>query len=490
MTSLLDLLHPDGVANRITVMGSAAPAMLRLGDRTAAMNGELLDAVVLAPDLTECRTANWLDDAVEAIAGGLASNGVVYVVAPRTWRRSVLRLLSQRGFIVEATYAHLRQGHATHYAIPCDAAIASRVVRGLTASRSKVVLAGLFCALPGAAAVARRAWPVVGYVVRRPAARAAFDWMAPHSAAFGTARRVLVREKSRCGGVTAVVSSFPAAGERPACVVKVPLTDDACRQRAHEASMLTRLQAAASLAGATLPVPGMFRLTSGRCALGLSVIDGEPASAVLASRPERLSEIVAGIGGWLERWNLLTQRDAIADAARLSREILEPAAAIAQHISCGPQYLRWLEERCAAVEGQSLPAVATHNDLTVSNVLLTDATRLGVLDWEVAREDGLPLTDLFYAAADAHAATRHPRARAQSLIEAFDANSRAGRMVDRIAGRLTDALGINDDIAELLKHASALLHAANEEQAKRSGSRPFLELVDWLARTTCVPARS
>ena len=43
---------------------------------------------------------------------------------------------------------------------------------------------------------------------------------------------------------------------------------------------------------------------------------------------------------------------------------------------------------------------AAHNDLTMANVL-TSREGIGILDWEAAVADGLPMTDLWYALADA-----------------------------------------------------------------------------------------
>jgi aminoglycoside phosphotransferase (APT) family kinase protein len=143
-----------------------------------------------------------------------------------------------------------------------------------------------------------------------------------------------------------------------------------------------------------------------------------------------------------------------------------------------------LEQRCARIEGAHLPLVASHNDLTMSNLLLLSGRpQLGVLDWEAARDDGLPLLDLFYAAASARRSVRPPREAAQSLIEAFNRGSRFGRGVADIAARTSKSLELSPDIVDLLAHACAVQHAVDEEQQGTRASQPFMELVQWLART-------
>jgi thiamine kinase-like enzyme len=48
------------------------------------------------------------------------------------------------------------------------------------------------------------------------------------------------------------------------------------------------------------------------------------------------------------------------------------------------------------LEGGRVVITAAHNDLTMANVL-TSREGIGILDWEAAVADGLPMTDLWYA---------------------------------------------------------------------------------------------
>ncbi|HEY6608744.1 MAG TPA: phosphotransferase, partial [Candidatus Limnocylindria bacterium] len=53
-------------------------------------------------------------------------------------------------------------------------------------------------------------------------------------------------------------------------------------------------------------------------------------------------------------------------------------------------------EALGPLERQAPPAVFEHGDLSHPNLVVRDEGGLGVLDWELARPDGLPLHDLCF----------------------------------------------------------------------------------------------
>src|SRR5581483_11665401 len=120
----------------------------------------------------------------------------------------------------------------------------------------------------------------------------------------------------------------------------------------------------------------------------------------LAERPGSFRGVGTRVADWLLTWNSTTRVPSLLDSARLESEILGPAKLIAPLLRDGGDYLHWLEGRCRTVVGWSVPRVAVHGDLTMWNVILGQSGALGVVDWESAREDGLPLVDLVYALAD------------------------------------------------------------------------------------------
>jgi thiamine kinase-like enzyme len=123
-----------------------------------------------------------------------------------------------------------------------------------------------------------------------------------------------------------------------------------------------------------------------------------------------------------------------------------------------------------AAEGKPVKLVAAHNDLTTANVLVGRDGRLAVVDWDTAAPRALPLTDLFYALADAEAATR----RFADRVAAFFA-------APTQEARFRAALGIDDALADLCFHACWLRHAANESLRPELKARPFLEIVRAIA---------
>jgi len=244
-----------------------------------------------------------------------------------------------------------------------------------------------------------------------------------------------------------------------------------------------RLVAVAKLGGSTsrvaappgVEVPQLLE-TSVHDGLAVAVesgIEGRAAALVLGERPRLLGEVLDRLAGPLERWSRETASDRRADAALLEREVLAPARALAAELP--EEYPAWLEGRCSEVEGMALPAVAAHNDLTMANVLLGRRGGIGIVDWDTARADGLPLVDFLYASVDAHAAADRYRDPAESFAACI-----ASPEVEAHRARLAAALGLEPAVAELCFHACWLGHAANEA-GRPEGTRPFLRIVRRLA---------
>jgi aminoglycoside phosphotransferase (APT) family kinase protein len=144
-------------------------------------------------------------------------------------------------------------------------------------------------------------------------------------------------------------------------------------------------------------------------------------------------------------------------------------------------YVSWLRDRCEALAGAAIPVVATHNDLTMSNLLIRDDGSLGVLDWEAARV-GLPLGDLFYAAVDAVAALDHYADRVEAFRDCFEPRGRWRAPLDACESRLRDRLAVSAEVATFAFHAGWIQHAANEASKRRAEERrPFLEIVRHIA---------
>jgi hypothetical protein len=114
------------------------------------------------------------------------------------------------------------------------------------------------------------------------------------------------------------------------------------------------------------------------------------------------------------------------------------------------------------------------------NILVDESGQLGVIDWESARSEDLPLIDFFYAVVDAVAAVQRYANRAQAVANCFAPGCAAVSTVAPITARVRDAVEVPAEVPELCFHACWLCHAADEHQ-KEKPRRPFLQIVQWLA---------
>ena len=91
----------------------------------------------------------------------------------------------------------------------------------------------------------------------------------------------------------------------------------------------------------------------------------------------------------------------------------------------------------------------------------------------------LPLTDFFYAAADARAAADGFRDRVEAFARTFSADGTPAADIEALQARLVAALGLEPEIVQLCFHACWLRHAANE--LAQSGAGPFVEIATRVA---------
>ena len=158
--------------------------------------------------------------------------------------------------------------------------------------------------------------------------------------------------------------------------------------------------------------------------------------------------------------------------------MLAPAARAAVD---GP-YLDFLHALCGRAAGRSCPFVPVHGDLTLANVLVDERSGLGVVDWEHATDDGLPVTDLLYAGVDAVAARRRYADRPAAFAACFELDGPPSPL-EQHRRRLASALELDEVVQRLCFHACWLHHAANES-GRSTGSRrgPFVTILETIAR--------
>jgi len=479
--SLLELLHPDGIAHRSLLIGSNAPTTLLLQSRTEP--GQYADLVILAPTVPECRTTGWLEEAAQSLARQLATHGVAYVVAPPRWRFRIKHLLHDHGLSVELPIIHLPDHAANRYLVPLSPAPARYAFsKLLPIPRWGSALAMIGLRLPGCERLLGNVLPSVGFVARHPGARPLFDWLFRLDCGRRRSGSAVISTSWRGKDGAVIIHRFLGCDATPSAVAKMNLTMKNSENRVGEAKMLACLGPSARSAGARIPQPLHLGQLNDHPVLLQSVVGGLPIAPLLASRPNQLPDLMERLVVWLEHWNRSTMATTPLDRKLLDQEILAPAALLAPLLEQGGEYHDWLTGRCAAVAGATTTLVATHNDLTMWNVLLDEQRRLGVLDWEAAREGGLPLVDFFYAMTDAVAAARGYVDRQKAFEACFSPAGTYAHAVARLLKRLRDVIEIPDEVAELCFHACWLHHAANEHRVAVAGApRPFFKIVQQLA---------
>ena len=160
----------------------------------------------------------------------------------------------------------------------------------------------------------------------------------------------------------------------------------------HEARMLAALSEAGMPPGSAPRVVATTDL-SGHGAVLEEAVQGRPLDRrLLRADPGRW---IGSVMRWLEDLPR-APRDAVVSLDELVRDPLERLRA------------RWPQDRDLAalvartlgllesLEHQPLPAVFEHGDLSHPNLLVRADGGLGVLDWELARPDGMPLHDLSF----------------------------------------------------------------------------------------------
>ncbi len=475
--SPLEALHPAGPGRRVVVLGSACPAALRPASQAG---GRWIDLAVIAPDRAELRRASWLDDAVATAHRQLSEDGLLFVLVPPRSRWALRRRLLRHGWKVDPLLALLPSVEASRHLVPVRPALLRYALAELIPIRPRLRGAVRIAAgLPGSAALAALL-PGIGLVVRRPGATHPYAWLLSPPAAAGV--HAIVTQSWRREREPLIIHIIVAKQAVPLEVAKVatlPAVRDACR---NEALALEALAPAAGRAG--FRVPRLLRCDERdtHTAVHQSVVRGEPLSAVLRASPRLLPALLTQLQQRLQQWALDTAAMRVWGRADLDAEILTPARLLAADLeNTYAEYLAWLEARCNEVEGSTFCRVAVHQDLTMSNVLWRGDAALGLVDWEAARPDGLPLVDFVYAAADAalHAGAS---ARADAVRQCFADDGRHAPGVRQMLEQLHAALALAPHVTELCFHACWLHHAANERRSTPAGGpRPFLKVLQAVA---------
>jgi hypothetical protein len=466
--SPLELLHPEGQVDRLLVLGEGCPPALLPAAETGATADA--DLVLIAPGPAELGKRRWLERAAADAGRAVSADGYVYALVPPRRRAAAARLLRRAGLVGGAAIAQLPSGGAPRYLLSLDRTpwrhTLGRQIGERPRSRRALVAAR---GLPFGAAVLSRVLPTAAIVARRPGAAPFAAWVERLGGETRPTAHAVVATSWRGPEGATVVHCFAAGEAEPWGVAKV------APGSATEAGLLGQLGAAARAAGAAVPRPLASGRVGGTPVLVETIVTGRPAAELLRRWPGRFPEVAGAVSTWLERWSAATR----ASGSALEQELLQPAAALRDALP--DRYEGWLESRCTALAGSEPPLVARHNDLTMWNVLVGERGAIGVIDWAQAEPAGLPLTDFFYAVADAAYAADGSRSRLEAVRGCFRPDGARSPAVAPLRARLSASLELSPDAVELCFHACWLRHALNEQRSPGGSNGEFLEVVRWLA---------
>ena len=210
-------------------------------------------------------------------------------------------------------------------------------------------------------------------------------------------------------------------------------------------------------------------------------VDGIEASLETAAVGRRLREILVEPGGRERKLRLIEL--IAAWIVELGRATRQPPAAVGEELArlradVLPRYASLgVEDQLLRAVGD-LPGVLQHNDLGSWNVVV-DGDEFVVLDWESARERGLPLWDTVYFLADALAlldgATIGSR-RHEHTARLFRGELPSSALLSRLVLGAVEAFGIPPDavgpVVALcwMHHAQSPVHRAVRLERHASGA--------------------
>jgi hypothetical protein len=385
------------------------------------------------------------------------SHGLVALVTSRRTRRRAMRLLVAAGLVPWDEFVAVPRWPSTHHVV----AVHAPAVRDLQ-WRARRRGARLAASLAGTA-IGRRvlfaALPSTIVVGRDPCGPAPASWVAD------AGDRIALSLSARTDSAVATLTRYPPRTRGADLVVKVGLDTNGRDRVARERDALAALGPSATTAGAK--VPAVRHATAG---LAMDVVPGRPASALVDRRPRAAAGVATAVSEWLRRWNVATARRTIATTATLETLLIHHLGVVEPYVPA--HYVDAVASLGQAIEDSPVITVATHGDLTLSNVLVSRST-LGIVDWEEGSRRAFPLTDLWYLLVDVE--SRRARCSRASALARLTTGAAPGEMCREPAVHAA-ALGLSSDAIDVAFHATWLLHASNEV-ARGSVEGPFLSLV-------------
>jgi aminoglycoside phosphotransferase (APT) family kinase protein len=209
----------------------------------------------------------------------------------------------------------------------------------------------------------------------------------------------------------------PNGSFEPSLVVKIPRLPGDGEGIAREARVLTALQERSPDAGRSVPRAVAYTDGERPVLVETALVGPVLTRRVFRASPSRcIDEVV--------RWLISLPRDAGGDLSfeRLIGEPLSLFAASFPEAASERDLVARTLETIEPLRNARIPHVFEHGDLSHPNLIRLPNDRVGVVDWELADEHGLPLHDLTFFLAFATLALRPARAAdgyAKIFSEAF-----------------------------------------------------------------------
>jgi aminoglycoside phosphotransferase (APT) family kinase protein len=500
--TVLPYLLPTLELGRIGLAGRSSPATLAL----LAGHGEIIDLTVDGAEpidllwLGEHPAACAVDDPrLPGLIAHLVTGGaVIGEVRSVGLRRSVRRLrddLARAGLEIDQLLWLRPATGPVRTVVPADdiATIRFLVERGLAVAFYKVraqhrvpPLAALERALASSMTV-NRIGLRIGFVARRssersgeqiqaaasgssPAASTPSEHLAPprwlREAMAGagldlTGHRWALSSPGKYLSQKAIWYLVPPGATEPHLVAKVTRQAAMNERLENEVAILRQIESTDF--GPTVSIPRAISIAhAGGLAIAVeSVVPGQPFAS--RARPKLGDPALAVAVEWLTRMGAATQSavspSTIAEA--LGRSV-DRCVRLYALTSAEETFLSDRVDRVAAL---GCPTVLMHGDPGTWNLLLTKDQHLGVLDWEAAEPDGLPLWDLFHLLR-AYALLAGSRWLPHRSLKLARRHLVGGSpLTDAFASAVASyrlALGLPDGIAEPLYHLGWVQRAVKE----------------------------
>jgi hypothetical protein len=442
------------------------------------------DMVVLTATPAQCRDQEWRKVIIGEAMAAMASGALLYAFVPPTWRLALAHAFRRRGFVVGENFVHFVDGAGSIY-VPLKSNSLRFALTEWPRSRMWWPVTRLLETVPKSSDVLAAILPSVGFIAHQRNI-SPFAWLLNHLSDLPVPDMVVATSWRGDDGATLI---FALDRDRPEPLViakRAPPGGGAAAR--HEAAMLVQLGPAVEQAGMRVPRLLTFTETCGIATLLESALPGRPFSHWIAENQCRFDRIVDELSAWLARWHRRTVEYVELTPPQCEHLILSPARSLANLLDGGSAYVERLAAASTRLLGKKVPFVSAHNDLTMANIRGGRDGCTGLVDWEAALPQGLPLADFWYAACDA-ATAMSDGDRLSSFKRCFGENEVGVVRSSVLASenRLRAVVGGPGEWIDLCFHGCWLQHAANEHARRESERNPsFLAIANALSQSTAM----